>query len=146
MVKKVFCQVVFLFVLTSMVFGGFMQEAKAKTKHPLVGVWTLQYEGELYPVVCYKILKKNGRYANIKSTDWDAKYFAASHYGKFKAGGGWYVERLKYEKGKKFRRMIDVPLTYEFLDKNTVQISYPQGGKKYTEVWHRVPKAPKYEK
>ncbi len=41
MVKKVFRQVVFLFVLISMVFGGFVQEAKAKTKHPLVGVWTL---------------------------------------------------------------------------------------------------------
>ncbi len=146
MAKKMFKNISIRCVLGCLVVCVFAQKAEAKTKHPLVGIWTLTFEGEHYPIVCYKILKKNGDYVNMRSTDMDTKHFAVSHYGKFKAGGGWYVEQLKYEKGRKLRRPVDFPLNYEFVDKNTVKISYGPANNKYTEVWHRTTTAPKYEK
>lgn len=144
--KHILMKVSILSILMSIGILGSIQSAEAGTKHPLVGVWSLKFEGDHGTIVCYKILKKNGRYVNIRSTDLDAKHFGVRQYGKFKVGGGWYMERLKYEKGSKFCRKINILMDYEFWDKDTVELSFKINGKKYSEIWYRVTTAPKYEK
>lgn len=123
---------------------GFIQKAEAKPRHPLVGTWTLENRERKHPVVCYKLLKKNGQYVNLKSTDWDAKHFVVTRKGKFTAGAYEYVEYLMEEGGRKCSPPVYFPLKYEFLDKDIVKISYLIDGQECHEVWYKAEKAPKY--
>lgn len=134
-----------LVVILSLFSFAFAGKAEAKQKHPLVGAWTLQYESGNRPVVCYKLLKKNGRYVNLKSVDWDGNYFSVSREGTYSLRIGEYTEHLKRENGRKCRS-VHFPLRYEFVGPDTVKISYRMGCQVYEETWQRAAKAPKYHK
>lgn len=134
-------------VLIILIFLGSLQKTEAKEsrlKHPLVGTWTMVYQKDGHPVVCYKLLKKNGRYVNLKSTDEEGTKLAITRQGTYAVGAGEFVERLAEEHGHACMPPVNFPLEYEFLDKNTVKISFEIGGKKYNEVWKRTKKSPQY--
>lgn len=134
-------------VLIILIFLSSLQKAEAKEsrlKHPLVGTWTMVYQKDGHPVVCYKLLKKNGRYVNLKSTDEEGTKLAITRQGTYAVGVGEFVERLAEEHGRVCTPPVNFPLEYEFLDKNTVKISFEIGGKKYNEVWKRTKKSPQY--
>lgn len=114
-------------------------------EHPLVGVWKLEGQSGDQPVVCYKLLNKDGTYVNLRSTDLAAGNFAVTRQGKFTTGVGEYVEHLMEEHGRKFDSPVYFPLRYEFLSKDTVRISFRIGEQQYNEVWHKAKKAPEYQ-
>lgn len=143
---KIFNKLSFWVIVITLILlsFGFIQKAEAKPKHPLVGTWALENRDGRHPIVCYKLLKKNGHYVNLKSTDWDAKHFLVTRKGKFTAGIYEYVEHLQEEGGRKCSSPVHFPLKYEFLSRNTVRISYFINGQECNETWYRVEKAPKY--
>lgn len=121
-----------------------VHSVEAKTKHPLVGNWTLVYKKGDRPVVCYKLLKKDGSYVNLKSTDWDGKYYEVSHQGMYTIGKGQYAEIVEEEHGKKYFPPVVFILNYEFVGKDTLKVTYRINGQRGEEVWHKTKKAPRY--
>lgn len=121
-----------------------VQTVEAKPKHPLIGIWTLEYKDGKCPVVCYKLLKKNGEYVNLKSTDWNAKYFQVSRKGKYTISANRYAEVLmEYDNNQMFPPAVFL-LNYKFIGDDTLKITYSIDGRRCEEVWHRARKAPRY--
>ena len=130
-----------LFLILSV---GFVQKAGAKGKHPLSGIWTMEYQDYGRKVICYKLLKKDGSYVNLRSMDKAGKYFYATHLGKYEIAPAEYTEYLLEENGRKCIPPVAVPIKYELQDQNTLKLSFWIGHRKYTEIWRRAKKAPKY--
>ncbi len=116
----------------------------AKTKHPLVGVWTMTYQSTDRPIVCYKLLKKDGTFINLKSMDKGGQYFYVTHQGKFVPEKEKYSEFLMEESGKKTPFPVEIPIKYKIVNKDTLRTSFYLGRKYYEETWIRTKKAPKY--
>lgn len=146
MMKKSFNLLNWKIACIAMIFMSFSftQEGLAKTKHPLVGVWKMESKNGDQPVVCYKLLKKDGSYVNLRSTTYDPDYFFVTRQGKFFPGAGEYIERLVIEHGRECDPPVNFPLKYEFTNNSTLHISFRLGDQNYDEVWHKVKKAPKY--
>lgn len=131
----------------SLFFIGLVQKTEAaKPKHPLIGTWCMKYKDGNKTVVCYKLFEKNGVYVNLRSLSWDQKQFVVTHWGKYTIGNNEYVEHLLEEGGNKCWPPQNVLLKYEFLNRDTIRLDFKIGRQRYTETWHRVKHAPKYDK
>lgn len=131
----------------SLFFIGFTEKAEAsRPKHPLVGVWTMEYKNGNKVVECYKIFKRDGEYINLRSLGWGNGQFDVTHWGKYTIGSNEYIEHLLEERGSKCWPPVNIVLKYEFLDPNTIRLNFRLGRQNYTETWHRAKKAPKYDK
>lgn len=122
-----------------------IQVVNAKPRHPLEGNWTMVYKNGERSVVCYKLLMKDGRYVNLKSTDWEGKHFEVTRQGKYTIGSGQYVEHLMEEHGTKCFPPVTFLLNYEFVGKDTVKLTFRLDGQQYEEIWHKTKKAPRYQ-
>ena len=131
-------------IILMLISIAFIPKAEAKQKHPLVGVWKMEYQKEGRTVVCYKLLNKNGTYVNLKSLDKNGECFYVSRHGKFAPEEGKYTEFLMEEEGERYFPPFPFPLEYRFLDKKTVEISFYLDNQPHQEIWYKVKKAPKY--
>lgn len=98
------------------------------------GVWRIASSGNP-ATVNYKVLKKNGKYINLRSHD-GGKTFSVTRKGLYEiVAPGVYVENLKYENGGWCNVLF--PISYQ-KEKNKLHLTFKLNGRTYTEVWEKV--------
>lgn len=100
------------------------------------GIWMLESNTKS-TVISYKVLRKDGKYFNLRSYD-GGKTYNVTRKGDYETiAPGIYVENLKYENGVQCNTVF--PISYK-KNKKKLHLTFILNGHTYTESWVKVPK------